>query len=373
MRRLSIAGRPLALAVSAALIGGLTAGTALATTRATAGQHATATSVTAVAWHRLALRNGWRSARSPVYDVANPSYAVSGGIVYLDGSLHQVSGAKTEFAILPRTARPARTVYLTVFSGTAAGVPGTVEIRPNGVMTASSPAGSSRLLTSLEAVSYPAAGGRWTTMTLRTGWQSGAAAFHTSSPAYTVRNAIVYLAGSLFGNASSRTFAKLGRNARPVSILYISVYNSGGAAGDVVIFPSGAIESFGATANAQTALDGVSFPTAGADLRWHKLTLAAAWSSSQGTYRTGDPEYAVSGPVTYLSGSMHYTSGGSAVFADIPKAAQSVHELIRQVYTYAGSTGGITLAPSFGIASSNPPSLAQGYTSLAGISYLRNS
>ena len=117
----------------------------------------------------------------------------------------------------------------------------------------------------------------------------------------------------------------------------------------------------------------MSFPTAGADLRWHKLTLAAAWSSSQGTYRTGDPEYAVSGPVTYLSGSMHYTSGGSAVFADIPKAAQSVHELIRQVYTYAGSTGGITLAPSFGIASSNPPSLAQGYTSLAGISYLRNS
>ena len=143
MRRLSIAGRPLALAVSAALIGGLTAGTALATTRPTAGRHATATSVTAVAWHRLALRNGWRSARSPVYDVANPSYAVSGGIVYLDGSLHQVSGAKTEFAILPRTARPARTVYLTVFSGTAAGVPGTVEIRPNGVMTASSPAGSS--------------------------------------------------------------------------------------------------------------------------------------------------------------------------------------------------------------------------------------
>jgi hypothetical protein len=361
------------MAVSATLIAGLTAGTALATTKAPAGQHATASPVTTVAWHRLALRNGWRSSRTALYEVANPAYAVSGGIVYLDGALHQSSGSKTEFAILPRAARPARTEFLTVLSGLAAGVPGTVEIRPNGAMTASSPAGSARLLTSLEAVSYPAAGGRWTTMKLRTGWQSGASAFSTGSPAYTVRNGIVYLAGSLVGNPASRTFAKLGKNARPRSVLYISVYNSGGTAGDVVIYPSGAIQSYGATSDTQTALDGVSFPTAAAGLRWHKLKLAPAWSSSQGIYQTGDPEYAISGPVTYLAGSMHYSAGGTAIFADIPKAARSAHELIRQVYTFGGSTGGLTLAPSFGIASSNPASLAEDYTSLAGISYLRSS
>jgi hypothetical protein len=373
MRRLtSIVARPVVSAGAAAvLVCGLSAGTALAVGSAAAGQHPTATAVATVTWHRLALRNGWRSSRSASYSVANPSYTVSGGIVYLDGALHQATGSKTEFAVLPRGARPAHKEFMTVMSGTAAGVPGTVEISPDGVMTASSPTGSTRPLTSLEAVSYPAAGGHWTNIKLAGGWKSAAAAFGTVRPAYTIRNGIVYLGGSLTSGTGSR-FATLAKNARPRSVLYITVYNSGGSWGDVVIPPSGVIESFGLTAHLQTALDGVSFPTAAAKLGWHKLKLSAGWTSSQADYQTGDPAYAVSGPIVYLAGSMHFTSG-SAIFAALPKAARPVNDIIRQVYTYGDTTGGLILTPIFGIAGSNPPSNAQGYTSLAGIAYPRNS
>jgi hypothetical protein len=373
MRRLtSIAVRPLVAAVfAAALVCGLASGTALAASGTAAGQHPTAAAVTTVTWHKLTLRNGWKSSRSASYNVANPSYAVSGGIVYLDGTLKQQIGSNSVFAILPRGARPAHKEFLTVLSGNVgAGVPGTLVIRPNGVMTASSPTGSTRALTGLEAVSFPAAGAHWTSLKLLNGWKSGAAAFRTGGPAYTVRSGIVYLAGSLSG--SSGRFATLAKNARPRSRLWISVYNSGGTAGEVVINPSGAIYAYG---NVQTALDGVSFPTAAAKLSWHKLALGTGWSSSQSAWQSGDPEYAVAGPIVYLAGSMNFNpaSTGSAFFADIPKAARSVHEITRQVYTLQGSTGEVVLTPSFGIASSNPGSNADGYTSLAGIAYPRNS
>jgi hypothetical protein len=374
MRRLRFnPARPLVAVVSAAaVVGGLMAGTALAAQRAPAGRHAAATAVTAVTWHRLALRDGWRSSRSLTYNVANPAYAINAGIVYLDGALHQVTGSKTEFAVLPPAARPARTVFLTVWSGSGTGTPGTVQISPNGVMTASAPTGSTRVLTSLAAVDFPAAGGPWTTMALRAGWRSGAAKFHTGGPAYTVRAGIVYLSGSLFSNGTGAFVTRLGKNARPRSVLYISVYNHGGLAGEVVIFPGGAVYTYGASGHVQTALDGVSYPAAGARLAWHKFALSAGWSSSQSTYQTGDPEYAVRGPLVYLAGSMNYTSGGAALFAGFPKVARAVHEVVRQVYTYGGSTGTLALGTS-GIASSTPSSDAQRYTSLAGVAYPRNS
>src|SRR5262249_28697291 len=54
---------------------------------------------------------------------------------------------------------------------------------------------------------------------------------------------------------------------------------------------------------------------------WHELNLVNGWVSSQGDWNSGDPSYAISGGVVYLSGSLH---GGisHSVFAVLPKAAR---------------------------------------------------
>ena len=189
-----------------------------------------------------------------------------------------------------------------------------------------------------------------------------------------MRSGIVYLSGSSFKNGTGTAVARLGKNARPRSVLYISDYNHGGSAGYVVIYPDGFVYTDGASADVQTAFDGVSYPAAGAKLSWHKFTLATGWTSSQSAYQTGDPEYAVSGPIVYLAGSMNFStsSGGSAFFASFPKVAQSSRLVARQVYTFGGTTGGLTVE-TFGVASSTPASYAQSYTSLAGVAYPRNS
>jgi len=224
-------------------------------------------------------------------------------------------------------------------------------------------------------VSYPAAGGTWHTMALVNGWHSGATAFGTGSPAFTVRNGIAYLAGSLFTHGSNPLAGHLGINAKPRSEVYISVYDHGGLAGAVHITPSGSIYVYGATSATQTALDGISYPTNAANLSWHLFTLATGWSSSQGAYQTGDPEYAVRGPIVYLAGSMNFdtSSGGDALFTHVPTAAQSINEIDRRVYTWDGSTGNLTFDPQDGIVMSTPASNAQKFTSLAGIAYPKNS
>ncbi len=119
----------------------------------------------------------------------------------------------------------------------------------------------------------------------------------------------------------------------------------------------------------------MSFPSAGAKLTWHKLKLATGWSSSQSQWNSGHPAYAIAGAIVYLAGSMPFDtlSGGNAVFAQIAKPAQAVNEVTRLVDTFGGTTGGITLTPSLGLAASTPSSYAQQFSSLAGISYPRNS
>jgi len=362
----------IAAAATAGLVCGLTATTAVA---ATAKKAMLPTVLpTTVTWHKLTLLNGWHTGRGPFVLVSDPSYAVSGGIVYLDGGLYQAAGTNTEFAILPAGARPAHKEYLTVYSGFSE-TPGTVEIRPNGVMTASSPSGSTRQDTSLAALSYPAAGATWTNLSLVNGWHSGATAFGTGNPAVTVRSGIVYLAGSLFTHGTVTLAAHLGTNARPRSVVYISVYEHGGLAGAVKITPSGSIYVHGLNAATQTALDGISYPTNAANLSWHLLPLSTGWSSSQSAWQTGDPEYAIRGPIVYLAGSMNFdtASTGNATFTSVPTAAQAINELDRQVYTFGVTTGELILEPAPAVVLSTPMSNGQQFTSLAGIAYPRNS
>src|SRR6266852_5580017 len=79
---------------------------------AAGSQPDTQAAVTSVTWHKLNLLNGWKSSQS-TWNTGNPSYAISGGVVYLSGSLHGGAGS-SNFAILPKAARPAHWLYMTV-------------------------------------------------------------------------------------------------------------------------------------------------------------------------------------------------------------------------------------------------------------------
>ena len=79
------------------------------------------------------------------------------------------------------------------------------------------------------------------------------------------------------------------------------------------------------------------------------------------------------GPIVYLSGSMHQASGTNSKYASMPTAARPSNDLIFLTYTDAGTHGTLVLTRSYLAAGSNPQSDAQGFTSLAAISYPRNS
>jgi hypothetical protein len=67
------------------------------------------------AGHKLSLLNGLQSSQ-PGFGTGAPAYTVIGGMVHLAGALHQTTGTNDEFAVLPAAARPARVLYLTVYT-----------------------------------------------------------------------------------------------------------------------------------------------------------------------------------------------------------------------------------------------------------------
>jgi hypothetical protein len=380
MGRFSRAARSSVLVLSVAallpVLGASAAGAATAPGAATGSGHAgTARKVTTVTWHKLRLLHGWKSSRSSTPNVANVAYAISGGVVYLDGTVHQPGGSNDEFAVLPRAARPRHDLFIPVFTGSGTGTPGTLLIMPDGSMRAYS--GGAQLLTSLAAVSFPVAGTRWHALKLLNGWKTAIHNLGAAAPGYAVIGGVVHLTGSAAGGTLETELALLPKGDRPSHDLYLPVYNFGGTEGEILVETSGAVFSFGGSASSQVSLDSLSFPAAGArGIRWHKLPLTAAWASSQLQYETGDPAYAVVGPIVYLAGSMHFkpsVKAGSAIFSELPKAIRPVHNVNKLEYTYQNSTGGVTLAGIFGLASSDPASNAENYTSLAGFSFPRSS
>ena len=169
--------------------------------------------ITSVTWHKLSLLNGWKSSQS-TWNSGNPSYAISGGVVYLSGSLHG-GAADSNFAILPKAARPAHWLYLTV--DTYNGSHGTLRITSAGEMSVySTPSDKATTFASLAAVSYPTASTTLHQFALTNGWTSAQAPFGTGDPSYVVKNGIVYLSGSLKGGSSS-DFSLLPAAARPGS------------------------------------------------------------------------------------------------------------------------------------------------------------
>ncbi len=370
MRRLpSVPLRLPAVALAAAAL--LAAGTAVASAADASPQApARPAAIAKVTWHRLTLLHGWVKARTAKFDVANPDYALYKGIVYLDGDLKQPAGTKYEFARLPKAERPAHTLYIPVLTGAGAGEGGTLVIKANGDMQALH--GGARTLTSIASVSFPAAhsGLTWHRLPVGSGW-SGSRIDGAGRASYAVRGGVVYLAGSIH-HGSSSTVGTLPAKARPSVNLYLADYTAQGNVGDLLITPAGVVSAYGLLDATQTSLDGLSYPAATAKFTWHSIPLTGTWVSSNSVWASGNPSYAVVGPIVYLSGSMQDTAASSGLFAFMPKASQPTHNVGKLVYTYEGTAGGMTIAQNLGLIGSNPASLAEQYTSFAGFSYPRN-
>jgi hypothetical protein len=315
-----------------------------------------------VSWHQLHLLNGWAEARGPSFPVGNAAYSIINGVVYLTGGIKRSSGAKDEFAVLPKAARPVHLEYLPVIS--LGIVSAAVDIWPSGKMDAFY--GDATGYTSLDGISYPAAGTRWHKFALTTHWKSAQRSFGTGDPAYTVRGGIVYLSGAAIGKSPAGDgLATLPTGARPKYNLWLRTYTSGGVVGTLVILSDGAILAEGASSRSFVSLAGISFPNA--KFKWHKIALSG-WQSDEPLSGTGDPAYGVVGPIVYLNGSMTQTTG-SIIFAATPAAIRPKHELNIEVYTNNSTYGQIQVTTLSLYAESMPALNSEDFTSLAGLSY----
>ena len=369
IRRLrSGAARSAAVGVTALAVL-LPAGLAAAATT----QHAAARQLPAATftWHKLTLINGWTSLRSSTYHVADPAWAISGGVVYLTGVLYQPASGSREFAVLPKAAWPTHVLYReVVVSGDTAG---DVVIGTSGTMLAfSRTANAAELATTLTGVSYPAPGTTWHNLTLINGWKAYPSQIAgNETPAYAIKGGVVYLNGALRQPAGTKaTFAVLPKAARPAREMILSVVTDA-TNGSVTILPNGDMVADGtpqANVRAYASLGALSYPAAGAT--WHNLALVNGWiSAAYSLLPTGSPAYTVIGGVVYLSGSMFENTGNSDLFASLPAAARPVHIQYDPVYTVGGNFGAGRIIPGQGMfADSQPLSNAQGFTSLAGIS-----
>jgi hypothetical protein len=225
-----------------------------------AGHSASAYQMTAttLTWHKLALINGWTPSQSSI-PTGKPGYAIKRGVVYLRGSLHQPAGANRVFAVLPKAARPARSLYITVV--TSFDVPGTLLITPDGTMQAYH--GNAQGFTSLAAISYPAATTTRHKLTLINGWKSDEGIFSTGDPSYSIIGGVIHLSGSLHQpSGTNPLFAVLPRAARPAHLLYVTIGTSTGV-GTLRIEPNGDMVASGsppADAQVFTSLAAVSYP-----------------------------------------------------------------------------------------------------------------
>lgn len=206
----------------------------------------------------------------------------------------------------------------------------------------------------------------WHPLPLINGWKSASQSkLVTGTPAWALSNGVVYLRGAIKQpKPGSATFAQLAPNAWPGRALYIQVWTASDTPGILYVSPDGTMDAYTGNAVTFTSLAAVSYPKA--TMKSTKLVLEHGWKSSQPIYGTGDPSYAISGGVVYLSGSMH-TGGTSHVAALLPKAARPAHQLFVQVYTFDGTPGWLQILPTGQVEAFGP--VAADYTSLAGVSY----
>ena len=364
----------LAVPALVVLLGACAAPGTAAAAQAAVGAATVTPSVAGVTWHKINLLHGWKAASRLTFGTRAPSWAVSGGIVYLDGGLQAPATlGSLVFGVLPAPARPARTQYINVIMGNNAPTTTYVTIAPNGVMYL---AGNVTALSfsSLNGISFPATATARHKLTLINGWKSAQAAWNTGDPAYTVSGGVVYLSGSLSqSTAGGPVFAVLPKAIRPATVQYLPAYTFGGVIGRVQIYPDGLIFARFGQSRQFTSLAGVSYllPTTAL----HKLTLIHGWKSGAVSTGSSNPAYSLTSGVVCLSGTTYpSTTSFYATFTTLPPAVRPRYNLFfyADINNAAGGVIGIEHAgPAFAVAMplSNPVQMA----SLGSICYPVNS
>jgi hypothetical protein len=103
-------------------------------------------------WRKLTL-SGWTSGATKFHTAA-PSYAIIGGVVYLDGSLYGPSAANGLWAFLPAGVKTAKDV-LEIEVTTGPGHPGDLGITDSLGLIGSNPFSDAKAFASLSGVTYP--------------------------------------------------------------------------------------------------------------------------------------------------------------------------------------------------------------------------
>ncbi len=208
----------------------------------------------------------------------------------------------------------------------------------------------------------------WHPLKLVNGWKSASTKkFVTGTPAWALSDGMVYLRGAIRQSEadSDLKFAMLPKNVRPTSNLYIQVFTKSAVPGILRIGSGGVMEAIGGDTEISTSLSAVSFQTTA--VKSHQVKLLNGWQSSQSTFGTGNPSYAISNGVVHLSGSMN-SPGSSPLAFILPKAARPAHTLFISVYTIDGASPGLVeILPQGEVDISGTGSA--GYTSLANISF----
>jgi hypothetical protein len=207
----------------------------------------------------------------------------------------------------------------------------------------------------------------WHSFKLMNGWVSASKpSVKTGTPSWALRGGVVYLRGAVkvAATKTSTTFGTLPTYARPAHNLYIQIYTWPEAPGTLYIGSNGLVEAYNGNSSSFASLSGVSYAIA--PIKPHKVTLRNGWASSQSDWGTGDPAYAISGGVVYLSGSLKSGAAGSIAFT-LPKAARPPHQMFLAVYTNGGTTGTVTIEPDGAVMLGGSDSV--NFTSLANISF----
>jgi hypothetical protein len=125
-----------------------------------------------------------------------------------------------------------------------------------------------------------------------------------------------------------------------------------------------------ASASAAPTSDAPTRAVPATGLTWHSLHTINGWQSAA-SYGTGNPAWAVSKGVVYLSGSVGQgVLSNNVYFANLPRPARPSRVVIVPTYTYSDTSGWLEIYPNGAMyANSTLFSNAQSFTSLAGISF----
>jgi hypothetical protein len=206
--------------------------------------------------HAELLLNGWQSSQ-PVYSTGDPSDVVRKGVVYLSGSMH--AGTSPLAFVLPKAARPAHTLYISVYTFDGS-KPGLIEIVRQGEVEVTGMGAVG--FTSLANISFPVAATKWHKFKLGSGWKA-IPHFDGGPPVYAVVNGVVYFSGAMRqSHPGSGLWTNLPAAARAAGVVNIEVATNSGSVGALKMTSRLGYAHSVPVSNARlmTSLAGVAYP-----------------------------------------------------------------------------------------------------------------